>query len=65
MSVLELESEVARLSKPDLAVFTKWFENFVADNWDKQIEADVASGKLDSLALQADKHFSERRCTIQ
>ena len=63
MSVQELESEVAELSKPDLAAFTEWFENFVADSWDKQIEIDVANGKLDHLAKQADAQFEAGRCT--
>jgi hypothetical protein len=63
MSVQELESEIARLSKPDLASFTQWFEEFISDSWDKQIEADVAAGKLDRLAEQADGHFDAGRCT--
>ena len=63
MSVHELESEVTRLSKPDLAAFVQWFEDFIADSWDKQIEADAASGKLDHLAKQADAQFEAGRCT--
>jgi len=63
MSIQELESEVTRLAKPDLAAFTQWFEGFVADSWDKQIETDIAQGKLDSLAKQADLHFEAGRCT--
>jgi hypothetical protein len=63
MSVQELESGVAHLSKPDLAAFTRWFEDFMADAWDKQIEADIAAGKLDHLAKQADEHFEAGRCT--
>jgi hypothetical protein len=63
VSVQELESEVARLSKPDLDAFTRWFEDFVADSWDKQIEADIAKGKLDHLGKQADAQFEAGRCT--
>jgi len=63
MSVQELESEVTRLSKSDLAAFTQWFEDFVADSWDKQLEADVAAGKLDHVAQQADAQFEAGRCT--
>ena len=63
MSIQELELEVARLSKPDLAAFIHWFEDFAADSWDKQIEADVADGKLDHLAQQADGQFEAGRCT--
>jgi hypothetical protein len=63
MSIQELESEVARLSQPDLAAFSQWFEEFVADAWDEQIETDIANGKLDHLARQADEHFDAGRCT--
>jgi len=63
VSVQELESAVARLSPGELAAFTQWFENFVADEWDKQIEADARSGKLDHLARRADEHFDAGRCT--
>jgi hypothetical protein len=55
MSIQELESEVTRLSKPDLAAFSRWLEEYV--------ESDIASGKLDHLARQADEHFEAGRCT--
>jgi hypothetical protein len=63
MSIQELESEVTRLSKPDLAAFSQWFEEYVTNSWDKQIETDIAKGKLDHLARQADAHFEAGRCT--
>lgn len=63
MSLHELESEVTRLSEPDLTVFAQWFEEFIADSWDKRIETDIAKGKLDHLANQADAQFDAGRCT--
>jgi hypothetical protein len=63
MSIQELESEVTRLSKPDLAAFSQWLEEFVANSWDKQIETDIANGMLDQLARQADENFEAGRCT--
>jgi hypothetical protein len=63
MNIQELESEVARLSKSDLTAFSQCFEDFIAEAWDKQLEADVAGGKLDSLGRQADAHFNAGRCT--
>ena len=62
MSVQELESEVARLSPADFAAFAEWFEEFVAKTWDQKLEADVAAGRLDHLAKQADEHFESGRC---
>jgi hypothetical protein len=63
MSVKELETEVTRLTKPELDAFIQWFEDFVSDLWDKQIETDIAKGKLDHLAKQADTQFETGRCT--
>ena len=63
MSVQELESAVARLSAAELAAFSQWFEEFVAQAWDAQLESDVRAGKLDHLAKQADEHFESGRCT--
>jgi hypothetical protein len=63
MSVEELESAVSRLSRDDLARFSDWFENFVADQWDRQIEADIAAGRLDTAGRKADEDFEAGRCT--
>ena len=51
--IQRLESEVKSLSAQELAAFRAWYEKFDAENWDKQIEADAAAGKLDKLAAQA------------
>jgi hypothetical protein len=63
MSVEELESAVTRLSPIELARFSDWFENFIADQWDRQIEADIAAGKLDAAGRKADEDFEAGRCT--
>jgi len=52
-SVEDIEQEVARLSPEQLAQFRAWFEEFDADAWDREIEADATTGKLDSLADDA------------
>ncbi len=38
MSVEELESVVSGLPPAKLARFSQWFEEFAADQWDRQIE---------------------------
>ena len=55
MSVEELEKAVAELPPDKLAKFRAWFEEFAADEWDRQIEADIKAGKLDALAEEAIK----------
>jgi hypothetical protein len=49
MSLLELENKVSQLPQHELRAFQQWFENYLADQWDRQIEQDAASGKLDRL----------------
>jgi hypothetical protein len=53
MGIQELEQAVAQLPPKELARFRKWFEEFDAQAWDKQWEADAKSGKLDKIAEQA------------
>jgi hypothetical protein len=52
-TIEELEAAVQRLSTEERAVFRAWFAEFDAREWDRQLEADVASGRLDWLAAEA------------
>ena len=63
MSVEDLESAVSHLSEAELACFREWFEEFAADQWDRQIEADIATGRLDAAGKRADEDFEAGRCT--
>ena len=63
MSVDELKFAVSGLPKADLARFTLWFEEFVADQWDYQIEHDAKEGRLDAAAERADEHYAAGRTT--
>lgn len=63
MSVEELESVVSKLLPSDLARFSEWFEEFIADQWDRQIEEDVRSGRLNDAVKRADEHYKAGRHT--
>jgi hypothetical protein len=63
MTVEQLEHAVQRLSNEELRSFSEWFEGFLADRWDAQIEHDIAAGKLDGAAAKADEDFDAGRCT--
>jgi len=52
MGIQELEHAVTQLPPKELEHFRKWFEEFDAQGWDKQWEADAESGKLDKIAEQ-------------
>ena len=63
MSLQELESAVTRLPATELATFARWFEEFLADAWDRRIEADIQAGRLDEVGRRADADFEAGRCT--
>jgi len=48
--VQKIEQAIKHLSEQQLAEFRRWFAEFDADAWDKQIEADAAAGKLDAFS---------------
>lgn len=54
MSELEkIEKYIQRLSQEELRAFREWFAEFDARAWDRQIESDSKSGKLDALVAEA------------
>ena len=61
MNIQELEKAVTQLPSPELAQFTSWFEEHQANLWDKQIEQDALSGRLDALAERANREFETGR----
>jgi len=49
----ELENRIRNLSPEELAKLRAWFVDFDHALWDRQIEADSKSGKLDGLVNEA------------
>jgi hypothetical protein len=62
-TLAEITGAVKRLPKKDLARFRKWFVEYDAGAWDKQLESDVAAGKLDALAREALREHKAGRTT--
>lgn len=48
-----LEQEVRKLDRASLSAFREWFQKYDSDAWDREIERDARSGKLDKLAAEA------------
>jgi hypothetical protein len=58
MSKVEaLEREVEKLTREELAAFRAWFIEHDWQAWDRELEADVAAGRLDRLAAEALAEF--------
>ena len=45
--------EIREFSPTELAAFRKWFHDFDAEAWDRQLKEDIQAGKLDALAEAA------------
>ena len=48
-----LEREVQNLTTEELVAFRHWFAEYDWQVWDRQLESDIAAGKLDKFAAEA------------
>jgi len=55
MSVTEIEAAIRTLPKQELARFNQWYQEFIDEQWDKQMREDAHAGKLDFLLDEAKK----------
>ena len=64
-SVADITGAVKRLPKKDLARFRKWFAEYDAAAWDRQLEVDATAGKLEALVREAQRdHRAGRTKTL-
>jgi hypothetical protein len=63
MSTKKLERAVQDLPAEEFASFAAWFEEYLADRWDEEMEQDIAAGRLEGLAEKAKQDYREGRCT--
>ena len=56
-----LEQEIRALTDEEFAQLRRWFIEYDAEAWDREIEADVKAGKLDRLAEEALRDYAEGR----
>ncbi|MFZ1934842.1 MAG: hypothetical protein WCB27_04915 [Thermoguttaceae bacterium] len=59
MSVAEIESAIAQLPASDFAELMAWLQKYREAAWDKQIESDLAAGRLDALMAEADNEYRQ------
>lgn len=63
MGVQEIELEIQKLSKEQLSELTAWFEEFVAADVDRKLEAAIDRGFFDEMAREAKDDIKAGRCT--
>ncbi|MCC6532221.1 MAG: hypothetical protein IT531_06710 [Burkholderiales bacterium] len=62
-NVENIERQIQQLSVDELAEFRRWFAEFDAELWDRQLVSDARSGKLDALANGALQAHAAGRST--
>jgi hypothetical protein len=58
MSVKEIEIAITHLSVQEIAELMEWLKEYHAQLWDKQIENDLETGRLDALLAEVDKEYN-------
>lgn len=62
MDVKEIETAISQLPPAQVAELADWFDEFRACLWDRQIEKDLSSGRLQSVLDEAREDLEAGRC---
>jgi hypothetical protein len=57
MRIQELETAIKKLSVKELAILTTWLIDYHEQIWDRQIEEELDSGKIDQLLDEIDREY--------
>ncbi len=57
MGIKEIEKAITQLPAEDLDRLLGWLEDYHAQMWDRQIEEDLESGRLDVVLAEADREY--------
>jgi transcriptional accessory protein Tex/SPT6 len=55
---LEVQSAIEQLPKDEIRDLSKWLQKYLNEEWDREIEADFGSGKLDRLIARAESDIA-------
>lgn len=61
MSIAEIKSAIAALSEEERFEIKLWLDALPTDSWDEQMQADARSGKLATLAEEAEAEYRAGR----
>lgn len=57
MSVKDIERAITQLPRDEFRELVAWIEDYHHQIWDKKIEDDLDSGRLDSLLAEAEVEY--------
>jgi hypothetical protein len=53
-NLIELEAEIKHLPENEIRQLTKRLQDYLDEKWDRQMETDLTSGRLDRLIAKAE-----------
>ena len=57
----EIEAAIKKLPEGDVRQLLVWLQGYLDEMWDRQIDADLASGKLDKLIARVEGDIAANR----
>ena len=57
----EIEAAIKQLPEGDVRQLSVWLQEYLDEMWDRQIEAELGSGKLDKLIAKAEADIAANR----
>ncbi len=61
-TIKEIEKAIAELPPQKFSILKSWIDKFEAALWDKQLEADVKTGKFDAIAKKVRESYKKGKC---
>ena len=62
-TITEIKKIIKNLSDEDFNSFADWFQKLDEERWDKELEKDIAEGRLDDIAQEALNEYNSKKCT--
>ncbi|MBD2183612.1 hypothetical protein H6S82_04510 [Planktothrix sp. FACHB-1355] len=57
----EIEAAIKQFPENDIRQLAGWIQNYLNEKWDRQIEEDLAAGKLDALIAKAEADIATNK----
>jgi len=60
-TIAEVENALRQMPVKDVWQVAGWLQHYLDEQWNKQIDEDIAAGRLDQLAEKALQHYGAER----
>jgi len=62
-TITEIKKFIKNLSDEEFNSFADWFQKLDEERWDRELEKDIAEGRLDDIAQEALNEYNSKKCT--